>query len=397
MKTFFRYFILFNVIFFSTEKARSQSSILAEDDLQRKLKFAGNYKRDSSRQVYDSIKNWRWDAAKNSWIALTLETFEYDSNDSISKIFLYRYNDVPANNWITTYIYNSDNDVDTVWLKDATGRIISRRSYEYNSDKTEMAMFYDTPKNGILQKNLKDAIKYDKEGRAFEGILYAWREKDSTWGSMIRYKYNYTTTSKLWYVTQEHWDGKNWGYTERALYTYDINDNNDSVLSQKWNVNPQWRTEYGYKNSYNSKNEWETKINFYKKFAGPWYNSGIQYYTYYEGSYLKTTVGRLLSSTDTDSTYTDSIHYYLRDVTNSINKNELLNKVVVYPNPSSGNFSIKLENGNQIKYLELFNMLGEKILEQKSSDIQIKVAAKGVYFLAVYDEERRYQQMILIQ
>ena len=64
------------------------------------------------------------------------------------------------------------------------------------------------------------------------------------------------------------------------------------------------------------------------------------------------------------------------------------NELIVYPNPSTGNFTIKNEN-LKIKNVEVYNVMGEKVYQSQISNLQSQItldAPNGLYFYSVMDE-----------
>ena len=73
-------------------------------------------------------------------------------------------------------------------------------------------------------------------------------------------------------------------------------------------------------------------------------------------------------------------------------------RVNAYPNPFTGEFTIS--GGKVIREIAIFNMLGQKVLEQTDGDIVVKVSASnlrpGVYFLTIkFDEGTSTTQRIV--
>ncbi|MES2379537.1 MAG: MbnP family protein [Bacteroidota bacterium] len=59
---------------------------------------------------------------------------------------------------------------------------------------------------------------------------------------------------------------------------------------------------------------------------------------------------------------------------------------VVYPNPSTGKFSIDLSQLPQVNKIVVNNILGQNVLEQKSqSSSEINLTAKGIYIVSLFD------------
>ncbi len=78
--------------------------------------------------------------------------------------------------------------------------------------------------------------------------------------------------------------------------------------------------------------------------------------------------------------------------------------ISVYPNPNCGKFKIEINNKitNKIN-IEICNLLGEKIfasdnfIQQTSNKINLSDSPKGLYFVKVYDGEKKYIEKIVIQ
>lgn len=68
-----------------------------------------------------------------------------------------------------------------------------------------------------------------------------------------------------------------------------------------------------------------------------------------------------------------------------INEKSLLeNNITVYPNPTSTNLKIELQNNDDIKYLEILDITGKVLLNQSSyENIEVSNLAKGVYILKI--------------
>ncbi|MDO9257027.1 MAG: T9SS type A sorting domain-containing protein [Bacteroidales bacterium] len=79
--------------------------------------------------------------------------------------------------------------------------------------------------------------------------------------------------------------------------------------------------------------------------------------------------------------------------------------ISIYPNPSNGNFQLKLDNSLSTKKYELgiYTLKGEKVyaqsdIQQKNlTDIEISDLPKGVYIVRLYGRKENYYKKIVIQ
>ena len=76
-------------------------------------------------------------------------------------------------------------------------------------------------------------------------------------------------------------------------------------------------------------------------------------------------------------------------------------QVIVFPNPSSGKFTITWQNG--ILKVTVFNMLGNKVFSvtniklEKMNEIDLSKFQKGIYFMEIYDGNTIYSEKIVLQ
>jgi len=74
--------------------------------------------------------------------------------------------------------------------------------------------------------------------------------------------------------------------------------------------------------------------------------------------------------------------------------------VEIYPNPSSGKFTIGLVKGGTVN-LEIINLIGEKIysatVTNQISDIDLTAFSKGIYFVRINSEGKNYTRKIIIE
>jgi hypothetical protein len=72
--------------------------------------------------------------------------------------------------------------------------------------------------------------------------------------------------------------------------------------------------------------------------------------------------------------------------------------VFIYPNPSNGNFTVSIENKRPVLHLEVYNVVGERILQQDQSNlVSIPNAQTGIYFIKIDDGTGIYTKKITVQ
>ena len=99
----------------------------------------------------------------------------------------------------------------------------------------------------------------------------------------------------------------------------------------------------------------------------------------------------------------EDINVYVDTCATSIN-DELITNISVYPNPSSGIFTLELNNiieKNTI--LTIVNSVGKVILSEKleigerTKDINLSEFSKGIYFLEIETENRIINKKLIVK
>ena len=116
--------------------------------------------------------------------------------------------------------------------------------------------------------------------------------------------------------------------------------------------------------------------------------------TYYY--YLK------ITQADGDVIWTSPIWYSRDDsVVTEVNDETSVDELLVFPNPVAGNFTIDLGKYTGEKRIELKDVMGRLVLEQKSNEniitINSEKISNGVYFIKVVCGEKSYCKQIVIE
>ena len=59
---------------------------------------------------------------------------------------------------------------------------------------------------------------------------------------------------------------------------------------------------------------------------------------------------------------------------------------VMYPNPTPQGKNVIINSKSDISYIEIYNMLGEKIISERTSRISTEILLKGTYLINIYFE-----------
>ena len=86
-----------------------------------------------------------------------------------------------------------------------------------------------------------------------------------------------------------------------------------------------------------------------------------------------------------DQTYTEMGSHNCDCITTSINNKDVT--YVMYPNPTPKGENVVINSKSAISYIEIYNMLGEKIISERTSIISTKMLLKGAYLINIYFED----------
>lgn len=76
-------------------------------------------------------------------------------------------------------------------------------------------------------------------------------------------------------------------------------------------------------------------------------------------------------------------------------------EIFIYPNPSSGKFSVTLKQAITNGVLEIYNSLGRKVLKEKIDsqfkEVNLNVSSGGIYFVRIRDDKNDYSSKVFIE
>ena len=95
-----------------------------------------------------------------------------------------------------------------------------------------------------------------------------------------------------------------------------------------------------------------------------------------------------------DATYTEMGSHTCGCVTTSIINKDIT--YVIYPNPAPKGQNIIINSKSTISYIEIYNILGERIISERTSIISTEMLLKGSYLINIYFEDGKSARNKLI-
>ena len=386
---------------------------------------------DSLVQIFDSIYYWQWDTISVGWKIINREIdIVYDAHNNLTSSIEERWNDsiwVNSSKAISTY--DGNHNMTSFTLQSWNG-IAWVNAYQYTYT-------YDINNNqtNILRQNWDGSVwvnhwqyfyTYDTNNNQTSFIRQIW--KNNAWVNTYQYTYTYDINNNQTSELDQNWNGSVWVNTEQYTYTYDVNNKRISGLDQSWNdsvwVNST-QSNYTYDANNNLTNilyqVWNGSVwvissqdiytydannnqtsELYKTlFNGAWVNLWQELTTYDANNFLKSDLFKdwnILNNVVTDG---DSTYYYYHTIL-GINNLKLLDAcITVYPNPTSGKFTISSKS--IISSVEIYNLHGQridsdfKINRQTSTEIDLSSHSKGIYILNIHSGTKIYNCKIVVQ
>ena len=310
-----------------------------------------------------------WDSSSSQWIRSYTTTYTYNANNRVTLEFYQQYNDnTLTEESRTTNTYGSNGDLTEILSESFAGG-----SWEFED-------------NFILEYT---------NNKLSGAISYEWNGSDWVLGEdSSKVTITYNANNKVSSSKSDSWDGANWIDSERTLYTYDANDRIIIDEGQTW-IGSNWvsdyKSEYTYDANGNSITEQESYLDngtftlqdletitfntneLMSSFSHPFKDrTGIDFIFSVNGI-----VNKILGRSSTNNRTT----YNYGESTANTNSFSLVN-FKVYPNPTNSIIYID-DSAFSLKNVEIYNIIGKKILTLKENKINVESLVNGVYLLKV--------------
>ncbi|MDP4231195.1 MAG: T9SS type A sorting domain-containing protein [Bacteroidota bacterium] len=381
----------------------------------------------STSILLDSINGWRFDSTTMVWNASSRSSYLYDANDNqISELSQVWSGGAWVNSELSTTTYNANNSrtsyLTTAWNGFAWAyKSLDSFTYDSNNEQTrelyrtwegsgwvnslQFINTYDAKKNvtNFLDQEWKQSawVNTQQNTYTFDGnnncsleLISVW--SDTGWTNLSLSIYKYDANNNRTRDSVVAWRVGAWANSSLLVYTFDVNNNLTSFLFQEWN-----RTLFVnsalYTFTYDSNNR----------------NKSLLYQTWNDTGWVNNFKDSNASDSNLESQLrriwdgnkyvrSDSIIRYYHQVAASVAPIiGVARNLTIYPNPSSGDFTVIFPNIGRLGIVEVYTVLGEKIFGERaflSSKVEIRLnnIPNGIYFVKAYDGNNYYTQKIII-
>jgi hypothetical protein len=349
-----------------------------------------------------------------NWVKSERTEYTYDSNKNLTEETGLYWNGFQwIKSYVTTYTYNANNKATTEIYQnyDSNNTIIEQykttNTYDSNGKLTEFFSEF----NGGESWEFEDKFILEYTNSRLSGaISYAWNESD--WvleeeSSKITISYN--ANNKVSLSKSDSWDGTKWVDSDRTVYTFNGNNSPTLVDGQTWDgVN--WSTDYKTEYTYDANGNAMTIKEFYKS-DGVLMEEELQTMTYDSTQLMsdfshpfrdKTgldalfSVGGIINKILSRSTVDYRLKfYYGNEPTASVNEFDTTS-FSVYPNPTTSIVNIDDSNFS-LRKVEVFNIIGKKIMTTTNNKINMDGLVNGVYLLKVQAQDGNFATKRIIK
>ncbi len=361
----------------------------------------------------DGYTDYYWDGS--SWNEDLTYEFSYNSNDLLSQAILYEgWSD---DKYLSTYTYDDNGNISAYlefswnetagnWYTDA----YYRELYTYDDDGNLTQSIASQGESGTWSPQYKIETTYNDYGYDTSSE-YEYKTNTSSWDKLIVYARTYDSNGYLTMLTVSSRDDVNSDWS--IMYGPMIVDSNNHVLSYSaYDGDPNDSNSsigekgvFTYVNGNVSTNIYQTQDD-----SGNWYDYEKQEYIYDTNYSISEILMPAISNKcfkqerETNSEFNNKLTEYLSydydeesgeliatdkrifnytDLTTAtgIDNDEEVN-VILYPNPAYDNVSISFSSTNNLANIQLFDMLGKKVLDKEISSeetINIENLNSGIY------------------
>jgi len=367
--------ITFLLMAFLVQAVFCQSKLTSSVD---EFLFEGVWQNNSrTAYMYDANNNLSsetylsWDETTSTWVDNSYrELYSYNANNKITQRLSQNWDEttnVYNNSYRSQYTYNSQgriNEIIDAYWSEGEWKLESRTTLDFNGNQISVATFFDRTEENTWETAERLVLSYNANG--IQTAVYEERE-NMEWKVSDRDVYTRNSDGKIIQDLLEVWNGTSWDDEERTTYTLDANGNRITETYSFISDN-EWVDNSTFTYSYDTSMLMANIINPFTD------KTGFDYL--FEDFPFVNKVTRQTYDDDYRTTYN-----YDEGATASVIENQFFT-IGAYPNPTTD--IVRIDNSNfDVKSIELFNVLGKKVLTTTASKFSVKGFSNGIYLIKV--------------
>ncbi|UAM99673.1 T9SS type A sorting domain-containing protein [Polaribacter litorisediminis] len=346
-----------------------------------------------------------------SWQNSSRTEYSYDASGNVTEETYLSW-DSTSSQWLpldkSSYTYNADNKATVVlyeyfWGSDSEQ---NRSNYTYNTNG-DLILILDEDWNGSAWVNSYKIDLTYTNNRLSGGTSYEWNGTD--WvvsDDNAKITINYNANGTISSFDSDAWDGTNWVSSDSTIFSYDGNNNLILQDGRSWNGTAwisEYKSEYSYdtngnliteKESYLENGSFVTRYEqtatfntaeLISSYIHPFKDkTGIDYLTEPNGI-----INKILTKSGNSSGTTPNRTTYNYGEATASNKDFNSLTFSVYPNPASSFLKVD-DSSFSLKSMEIYNLIGQKLLSTTKNQMNIENLVDGVYLLKIESESGKF-------
>jgi hypothetical protein len=325
--------------------------------------------------IYDA--NFR--VVTTKWGSYAVD-FTYDANGNVTSSVAYNWNESTNhrdNISKSESTFDANGNVTLYFFYKWTGRWVNIEKCEYTYDANgHWTWFFDylldeTTSQWVIAA--KDVSIYDDNRNMTLSVYYEWDETSNQWENMNKSEYTYDVNGNIVLSIFSNWDQttSQWVNTDKEEYTYDANGNNTLDNGYDWDITTsQWNDRYKLEFTYNAIGNITSSI---------YYSNEPPY-------------GRCCGSSKATYYYSEHDITFVPEISER--------QISVYPNPATEFIAIDLTNISGTVIIGIYDIQGNKVMEQKLSEnkqISVKNLTKGLYMYKLNNIGKLYTGKFIVE
>jgi YD repeat-containing protein len=309
------------------------------------------------------------------------------------------------------------------------GATSSSYLFDYVYDGNNKFLGYDLKFNFGGQEMVITELRVlrDAQGNVIEEIIKELDQPGAPLENRDRVLYTYNAQNQLVLELSEQWDDNispaAWVTNNKSIYAYDANGKRISQVDSFWSTSNEFFFSNKRTFAYNANGKLISETNLDAANT----EKSRTTYTYNPAGFLTEELYEVKESGNykmysKDSIILDASNMVIQEfvynfdfqvnkviMTGRMNalgsavgifsENKLLKQLLAYPNPTEGLVNLKL-NGTSDKNVEVYNLLGEKVMDVTLSGTQrtidLSSLSNGIYNVKVMSAEGNYQNKVIL-
>lgn len=412
----------------ATDTKQALDSVITEQYIESTGSRVNESKTEFFYNIYscDTLNiRFSWDTDNSQWLLMGKINKSYDSFKNLTEVIIYnwdsntnQYTSIRKNEFV--YDTNNNKTEETGFHWDGTLEhffVYEKYTYNYDSNNNYTGgltyIWSDTESQIVLHS--KSENEYDANNLRILDIGYSWDSNINSWDSTSKDVYQYDINNNCIQRNGYQWLNNAWEENGKTTYKYD-GENNELGFAFYYGNSNSWAIEDSTNKSYDNYNNLITSTSR-QYMNGDVYNSIKEEFNHnnsYTFSDLILPISFAISGPNNEGYQTNfknqlltgfsfgrqndsnpwveqekRTYYYSPQDVNNVNELQK-SSFKLYPNPTSGNFNVKVSNTQSISTIKIINTGGQviKVINTKDQliNIDLKDEPKGLYLIEIISE-----------